>query len=175
MLDIECFSFLNRALENDMAPLLVLATNRGITTIRGTQYRSPHGIPIDLLDRLLIIPTVPYTEKEIGQILKIRCEEEDVEMEEEAVNLLTKIGKESSLRYAIHMITVANLVCLRRKGTEVSKDDIKRVYSLFVDVKRSTEFLQAYQRQFMFSEVQNGDDDDDDEGDEDDDAEMVES
>jgi RuvB-like protein 2 len=96
-------------------------------------------------------------------------------MEEEAVNLLTKIGKESSLRYAIHMITVANLVCLRRKGTEVSKDDIKRVYSLFVDVKRSTEFLQAYQRQFMFSEVQNGDDDDDDEGDEDDDAEMVES
>ncbi|GKB05980.1 RuvB-like protein 2 [Tanacetum coccineum] len=35
MLDIECFSFLNRALENDMAAILV-ATNRGITTIRGT-------------------------------------------------------------------------------------------------------------------------------------------
>ena len=39
MLDIECFSFLNRALENDMAPVLVVATNRGITKIRGTQYR----------------------------------------------------------------------------------------------------------------------------------------
>jgi hypothetical protein len=26
MLDIECFSFLNRSLENDMAPILVIAT-----------------------------------------------------------------------------------------------------------------------------------------------------
>ena len=26
---------------------------------------SPHGIPIDLLDRLLIIRTLPYTEEEM--------------------------------------------------------------------------------------------------------------
>jgi len=76
MLDIECFSYLNRALESDLAPVLVVATNRGITRIRGTNYKSPHGIPIDLLDRLLIISTSPYTEKEIKHILKIRCEEE---------------------------------------------------------------------------------------------------
>jgi DNA helicase TIP49 (TBP-interacting protein) len=36
--------------------------------------RSPHGIPIDLLDRLLIISTEPYSEKEIRQILDIRWE-----------------------------------------------------------------------------------------------------
>ncbi|CAO3591240.1 unnamed protein product [Absidia cylindrospora] len=36
MLDIECFSFLNRALEEDMAPVVIMATNRGITNIRGT-------------------------------------------------------------------------------------------------------------------------------------------
>ena len=29
MLDIECFSFLNRALENEMAPVVIMATNRG--------------------------------------------------------------------------------------------------------------------------------------------------
>jgi RuvB-like protein 2 len=85
MLDIECFSYLNRALESDLAPVLVVATNRGITRIRGTNYKSPHGIPIDLLDRLLIISTTPYTEKEIKQILHIRCEEEDVEMTEDAL------------------------------------------------------------------------------------------
>ena len=51
MLDIECFSFLNRALESEMAPVVVMATNRGITRIRGTNYRGPHGMPIDLLDR----------------------------------------------------------------------------------------------------------------------------
>ena len=33
MLDIECFSFLNRALEDDLAPVVVMATNRGIDII----------------------------------------------------------------------------------------------------------------------------------------------
>mmetsp|Transcript_2822 Transcript_2822/g.4860 ORF Transcript_2822/g.4860 Transcript_2822/m.4860 type:complete len:468 (-) Transcript_2822:349-1752(-) len=153
MLDIECFSFLNRALENDMAPVLVVATNRGITKIRGTQYRSPHGIPIDLLDRLLIISTEPYTEKEIRLILDIRCEEEDVEMTEDAKELLTKIGFETSLRYSIQLITAAAIVCMKRKATEVEIEDIGRVYSMFVDVKRSTQFLMEYQEQYMFNEV----------------------
>ena len=72
MLDMECFSFLNRALEDDMAPVLIMATNRGITRIRGTKYRSPHGIPIDLLDRMVIIATQPYKEDELKKILKIR-------------------------------------------------------------------------------------------------------
>lgn len=153
MLDIECFSFLNRALENDMAPILVVATNRGITKIRGTQYRSPHGIPIDLLDRLLIISTEPYTESEIRQILDIRCEEEDVEMTDDGKELLTKIGHETSLRYAIQLITAAHMACQKRKGSEVDIEDIGRVYSMFVDVKRSAQFLIEYQHQYMYNEI----------------------
>ncbi|KAL4193028.1 hypothetical protein AMTRI_Chr06g174820 [Amborella trichopoda] len=73
MLDIECFSFLNRVLENEMAPILVKATDQGITRVRGTNYKSPHGIPIDLLDRLLIISTQPFTEEEIRKILDNSC------------------------------------------------------------------------------------------------------
>ena len=154
MLDIECFSFLNRALESDMAPILIIATNRGITKIRGTNYTSPHGIPIDLLDRLLIISTVPYEEKELHQILNIRCEEEDVEMTEAALSILTKIGQETSLRYAIQLITAAALTCRKRKGVEVDIQDIKRVYALFLDQSRSSQFLKEYQQQFLFSETQ---------------------
>ncbi|XP_060580374.1 ruvB-like 2 [Ruditapes philippinarum] len=153
MLDIESFSFLNRALESDMAPILIMATNRGITRIRGTNYQSPHGIPIDLLDRLLIISTSPYEEKEIRQILKIRCEEEDVEMSDDAMTVLTRIGMETSLRYSIQLITTANLVARKRKATEVDVDDIKRVYSLFLDESRSTQFLKEYQQEFMFNEL----------------------
>jgi len=152
MLDIECFSFLNRALESDMSPVLIMATNRGITRIRGTSYKSPHGIPIDLLDRLLIVATTPYSEAELKQILVIRCEEEDVEISDDAVEILTKIAQEASLRYAIQLITTANLVCRKRKGTEVSIEDIKRVYSLFIDEARSTEFLKEYHKEFMFNE-----------------------
>ncbi|KAI4326013.1 hypothetical protein MLD38_031371 [Melastoma candidum] len=159
MLDIECFSFLNRALENEMAPILVVATNRGITTIRGTNYKSPHGIPIDLLDRLLIITTQPYSEDEIRQIIDIRCQEEDVEMAEEAKLLLTKIGVDTSLRYAIHLITASALACQKRKGKIVESEDIRRVYELFLDVKRSTQYLMEYQSQYMFNETEDADED----------------
>jgi len=158
MLDIECFSFLNRALEADSAPIVIMATNRGITNIRGTDYKSPHGIPLDLLDRMLIISTQPYTQREIRKILDIRAEEEDVEMTEDAKELLTKIGTESTLRYAIHLITCSNLVAMKRKAQEVDVQDIRKVYSLFVDVKRSTQFLMEYQQEFMFSEVHDEED-----------------
>ena len=152
MLDIECFSFLNRALESDQAPIVVMATNRGITKIRGTNYMSPHGLPIDLLDRSLIIKTNPYSPREISQILDIRCQEEDVEMTEAAMKLLTKIGQECSLRYGIHLITTSNLVAQKRKSAEVDVPDIRKVYSLFVDIKRSTQFLKEFEQEFMFSE-----------------------
>ena len=68
MLDIECFSWLNRALESDLSPVLITATIRGIAKIRGTQYKSPHGLPLDLLDRLMIISTTPYSEEELASL-----------------------------------------------------------------------------------------------------------
>merc|ERR1719324_1204309 len=145
----------------DSSPIVIMATNRGITNIRGTDYKSPHGIPLDLLDRMLIISTQPYSQKEIRKIVDIRAEEEDVEMTEEAKDLLTKIGVESTLRYAIHLITVSNLVALKRKAQEVDVQDIRKGYSLFVDVKRSTQFLMEYQQEFKFSEVQDDDDEKD--------------
>ncbi len=45
-----------------------------------------------LLDRLLIIPTEEYTASDLQEILRIRCDEEDVEMEDEALQLLTGIA-----------------------------------------------------------------------------------
>ncbi|KAL3896567.1 MAG: hypothetical protein SGCHY_003989 [Lobulomycetales sp.] len=152
MLDIECFSFLNRALEDEMAPIVIMASNRGITRIRGTQYTSPHGIPVDLLDRMLIISTTAYSEDEISQILAIRCEEEDVDMTEDAQAVLTRVGMETSLRYSIHLITAASLVARKRKSAVVDVEDVKRVYSLFLDEKRSVGYLKEFNKQFMFNE-----------------------
>merc|ERR1712216_815983 len=165
MLDIECFSFLNHALESDMAPVLVVATNRGITKIRGTDYESPHGLPVDLLDRLLIITTEPYSAEDIKKILQIRCEEEDVEMTDDALSLLTRIGEDTTLRYAIHMISTSHLVCMKRQGTEVGIEDIKKVYTLFMDLKRSVKMLEDYHQDFMFNETK-GEDMEEDEDDE---------
>ncbi|KAK1394128.1 RuvB-like helicase [Heracleum sosnowskyi] len=60
MLDMECFSYLNRALESSLSPIVIFATKRGICTVRETEMSSPHGIPVDLLDRLAIIRTETY-------------------------------------------------------------------------------------------------------------------
>jgi RuvB-like protein 1 (pontin 52) len=52
MLDVECFTFLNALLESPMAPTVVFATNRGKASVRGApDIVSPHGMPMDLLDR----------------------------------------------------------------------------------------------------------------------------
>ena len=48
-------------------------------------------------------------------LLVFRCEEEDVEMTDNAVAILTRIGMETSLRYAIQLITAASLTCRKRK------------------------------------------------------------
>ena len=94
-----------------------------------------------------------YEFDEVKQIITIRCEEEDVEMDDDAKELLTKIGTETSLRYAIHLITAANLIAQKRKATEVEMEDISTAYSLFIDVERSKAFLRDYEKDFMFSEV----------------------
>jgi RuvB-like protein 2 len=60
---------------------------------------------------------------------------------------------ETSLRYAIHLITTASLVSIKRKSAEVDVEDIRRVYGLFIDIKRSTQFLLEYQKEFLFHEV----------------------
>jgi RuvB-like protein 2 len=153
MLDIECFSFLNRALEDDFAPVVIMASNRGHARIRGTNYRSPHGVPIDLLDRVLIISTSPYNEQEIGQIIRIRCDEEDVAITDDAHALLTKIATESTLRYAIQLITAANLVARKQKMDRVDVAHVQRVYRLFLDEQRSVQYIREHQDEFMFNEI----------------------
>lgn len=164
MLDIECFSYLNRALESDMAPVVIMATNRGITRIRGTNFRGPHGMPIDLLDRMIIIRTVPYSKTEVKDILKIRSQEEDCQLQNDALLILARIAMNNSLRYAIQLIATANLICKRRKATEVSVDDVQKVFNMFLDESRSSKIMEDYQEEYLFSEIVQAKDDEQEKG-----------
>ncbi|KAI6191994.1 RuvB-like helicase [Aphelenchoides bicaudatus] len=136
MLDLECFSFLNRIIESELSPLLIMASNRGIVPIRGTETISPHGIPADLLDRSLIIKTEKYSDEEIKKIISIRAQEESVKLDGNALLILAKLADNASLRYAMQLISNADVVRQRRKGEEVTTDDVKKVYSMFYDLKR---------------------------------------
>ncbi len=150
MLDIEAFSFLTRALEESaFVPILILATNRGITKIRGTDIEAPHGMPLDLLDRLLIIRTRPYKPEEIREILRIRADEEDIPLTEEALETLTKIGSERSLRYAIQLMEPARIIAEREGRTKVLAEDVEKAMKYFVDVRESVRYVQEFEEKFL--------------------------
>ncbi|GBL48892.1 putative orc1/cdc6 family replication initiation protein [Candidozyma auris] len=152
MLDIESFSFINRALEDDFAPIVVMATNRGVSQTRGTNYKSPHGVPMDLLDRSIIIHTSNYSADELRTILSIRANEEEAELHANALALLTKIGEETSLRYAANLIAVAQQIASKRRSATVELPDVKRAYMLFLDSERSVQFVNDNSKSFIDDE-----------------------
>lgn len=149
MLDIECFSYINRALEVNLAPIVIMASNRGQSRIRGTDYKSPHGLPLDFLDRVSIISTQAYSPEEINQILSIRAQEEEVELTPDALALLTKIGQETGLRYASNLITTSQLVAAKRRAKQVGVEDVQRSFKLFYDPARSVKFVSETEKRLI--------------------------
>ena len=137
MLDIECFTFLNKILESSLAPVIIFATNRGICPIRGTDTCNAHGMPADLLDRLLVIRTVPYNRDEIIEILRIRYRTEGLQVTNEALQSLGEIGESKSLRYALQLLTPANVLARSQAREEIVDEDVKQICDLFHHAKDS--------------------------------------
>lgn len=143
MLDIECFTYLNRALESTLAPVVIFATNRGNCTVRGTDIVSPHGIPLDLLDRLTIIKTSTYGQQEMMQILAIRASVEGLIVAEDALAYLSEVGQSASLRYALQLLTPAGILARihGRGAAGITRADVEEVKELFFDAKASANLL----------------------------------
>ena len=141
MLDIECFTYLNRALESAFAPVVIFASNRGMCVVKGTDYTSPHGIPVDLLDRSLIIRTTNYTVKEMITIISIRAVTEGIELQDDALAEIGIIGARTSLRYCIQLLAPARILAETYGRKVIQASDIKEVDELFLDSKRSVKRL----------------------------------
>lgn len=110
---------------------------------------SPHGIPLDLLDRLMIIQTKPYAINEIQEIIKIRAVVEGLNIEDDALTALSEIGHSTTLRYAVQLLTPAAQSSKVNGRTSISKEDISEINDLFLDAKRSTKFLSAKDNKYM--------------------------
>jgi len=147
MLDIETYAFLNKAMEQELSPIIIFATNRGITTVRGTDIKSPFGMPLDLLDRLLVITTKKYSKEDIRDIILARASKENIKISEDALNYLVEIGERSSLRYAVQLLVPAWEVADKK---EIGREHIDRVYHLFSDVKRSVDYLQKMEKEMIY-------------------------
>ena len=149
MLDIECFTYLNRALESTISPIVIFASNRGMCTIRGTEdIESPHGVPLDLLDRLLIIRTIPYSLDEVRTIVRLRAKTEGLSIADVALDALAKQGHESTLRYALHLLTPASILARASGRSEITLDDVSETDGLFLNARRSAQVVRE-SSQFM--------------------------
>lgn len=83
---------------------------------------------------------------------RYRAQEEDVTFEEGALDALTQIGSQTSLRYALNLIAPSSLVAKRRKATEIGVQDLRLAYKYFTDVGRSLAFIEEQQGLLMFGE-----------------------
>ncbi len=141
MLDIECFAYLNKALESSLAPIVILATNRGICTVKGTDIQAPHGIPTDLLDRLMIVRTMTYTVEEMVRILAVRAQVEGLDIDEESLAHLADVGDRTSLRHAMQLLSPAFVVAKTNGREKVVLADLQECEDLFIDAKASAKLL----------------------------------
>ncbi|XP_047318762.1 ruvB-like protein 1 [Impatiens glandulifera] len=149
MMDIECFSYLNCALESSLSPIVIFATNRGICNVRGTDMLSPHGIPVDLLDRVVIIKTEIYSPPEMIQILAIRAQVEELVVDEESLAHLGEIGQLTSLRHAVQLLTPASVVAKMNGRNSICKADVEEASCLYLDAKSSAKLLQEQQDRYI--------------------------
>ena len=144
MLDIECFTYLNRALEQDISPIVILASNRGKCTIRGTEdIVAAHGVPPDLLARLLIIPTNPYNPDEIKMIVRLRARTEGLSITEPALDKISEHGVKVSLRYALQLLTPASILSKVNGRREIDVMDVAECEDLFIDARRSASIVNS--------------------------------
>jgi RuvB-like protein 1 (pontin 52) len=149
MLDIECFTYLNKALESTLAPIVIFATNRGLCKIRGTEVVAPHGLPVDLLDRMMIIRTLPYSMQNIMAILSIRASIEGITIDDEALAELSNIGAKTSLRYSVQLLTPANILAKTNGKGTINKDEIHEISKLFLDAKASVKVLKEHESKYL--------------------------
>ena len=148
-LDIECFTYLHKALESSLSPIVIFATNRGTCIIKGTDIRSPHGIPLDLLDRVMIIKTMPYSQEEMMQIIKIRSLVEGIQLDDQSLTELGSIGCSTTLRYAVQLLTPASILAKINGLEAVSINEVSEINELFYDAKASAKLLAEQEDKYM--------------------------
>ncbi|KAF9782080.1 RuvB-like helicase 1 [Thelephora terrestris] len=138
MLDIECFTYLNSLLESPLAPTVILATNRGKTLVRGTtDIIAPHGIPIDLLDRCLIVKTDIYNSNQIAKVLQLRANIEGLKLGTGVIERLVQEGDARSLRYVLQLLTPASILASLAGRPQIELEDVSELDELFYDAKTS--------------------------------------
>ncbi|KAF3948731.1 hypothetical protein CMV_025305 [Castanea mollissima] len=115
----------------------------------GTDMNCPHGIPVDLLDRLVIIRTQTYDVADMIKILALRANVEDLVIDDESLAYLGDIGLQASLRHAVQLLSPSSIMAKMNGRDNICKADIEEVKALYMDAKSSARLLQAQQEKYI--------------------------
>jgi RuvB-like protein 2 len=63
------------------------------------------------------------------------------------------MAMQTTLRYALNLISCAQVLAKKRKADQVDVEDLRRAYSYFMDEKRSVQWLKEQQGSLVFEEI----------------------
>ncbi|MCC6035654.1 MAG: hypothetical protein LM559_01205 [Pyrobaculum sp.] len=96
-----------------------------------------------------MIRTRPYTAEEIKEIIQIKAREQNISLSDDALKLLTDIGVDHSLRYALQLLVPAYITAKEKGKSAVTKEEVEYVKKHFVSVKESVEYVKSLEEKFL--------------------------
>ncbi|KAI5172087.1 RuvB-like protein 1 [Nematocida sp. LUAm3] len=134
LLDLECFAFLSQIMESSTSPILILATNRKYSVVRGDTSGTPlpFGIPEEFLSRLFTIQLPELNDDQIKLIVKEKSEAEKLSLTRESLDLLSSLAIKHSLRYAFSLLSLAAIFS---SAEEMSEDVLRELSVIFKSTK----------------------------------------
>ena len=63
------------------------------------------------------------------------------------------MGQQTTLRYALNLISCAHVIATKRKAEQVDTNDLRRAYTYFMDEKRSVQWMDEQQGALLFEET----------------------
>ncbi|XP_012514416.1 PREDICTED: ruvB-like 1 [Propithecus coquereli] len=126
MLDIECFTYLHRALDSSIAPIVIFASNRGNCVVSPPARRWPLSLALDSASQSR--PSGVAGARGGSQRRPFIA---------------------STGRYAVQLLTPANLLAKINGKDGIEKEHVEEISELFYDAKSSAKILADQQDKYM--------------------------
>ncbi len=72
-----------------------------------------------------------------------------LQIEDEALNVLSTVGSKTTLRYAVQLLTPASIAAKLASRQNIVRDDVRDVGDLFLDAKSSAALLKENDKDYM--------------------------
>ncbi len=72
-----------------------------------------------------------------------------LQIEEDALTVLSEVGAKTTLRYAVQLLTPASIAARLAKRTAIQREDVRDTGELFLDAKSSAAMLREHDKDYM--------------------------